>query len=418
MISSLRRRRWGPSLGIAAGAAVVIAAIGLFLSRPDLVAVALPLALWCALASSAGTPSVETTVTLTPLPSDDAEVRTGIHAVSDADAVEIALVQAGRRARRLIVAGGAMAEARSTVLHSGPLTAVQAVVRGFDADAAVLHPASDPVVSLRTISPPRRPLDSLPVPRRLRGLHGAHLGRRPGHGGDFRDIHPFAPGDELRRVDWRATARMARRPGDLLVRRTATLSEASVVIAMDTAEDLGAVVASWGSDDGERSGVTSLDLAREAARSLAATAIVAGDRVALHVLVYGGRSLPSGGGSRHLARLEAAIAATGQAREDTRFRRTPQVPHDSVIYVLSTFFEGAATETALMWRGAGHRVVAVDVLPDLDRSRLSSAQRVALRVVLSERDTVFADLEGAGVDVLRWDEGVAIALRAASRVGR
>lgn len=418
MTSSSPRGRWGPGIGLAIGASVIIAALGLFLSRPDLVAVALPLAVWCALVLSRGMRGGRTAVRLAPSPSGDAEVRTRIHADSDAEAVEVALVQAGRRARRLILAGGDSAEARSLVRHSGPVRAVQAVARGIQADGSVLHPASDPVVDVRTIAPPKRPLDALPVPRRLTGLHGAHTGRRPGHGGDFRDIHPFTPGDELRRVDWRATARMARRPGDLLVRRTDTLSEASVVIAMDTAEDLGAVVASWGRGDDERSGITSLDIAREAARSLAAAAIAAGDRVALHVLVYGGRSLRSGSGSRHLARLEAAIAATGQAHEDTRFRRTPVVPHGSVIYVLSMFFEGAAIETALMWRGAGHRVVAVDVLPDLERSRLSTAQRVALRVVLSERETAFADLEGAGVDVVRWDEEAAIALRTAARMGR
>ncbi|WP_292908291.1 DUF58 domain-containing protein [Microbacterium sp.] len=387
--------------------------------RPDIAAMGLPLATWSALMIRQARRRADVVMTFSPMPGGEGEVRTAIEVDSAADAVELVLVQAQRRTRRLIVpASGGSIIARSRVLHSGPILAVQAAARGVSGDGALLFPASRPTVAARSIAPPRQGLDVVPVPRTLTGLHGAHEGRRPGQGGDFRDIHPFAPGDELRRVDWRATARLARRPGDLLVRRTTALSEASVVIAMDTAEDLGTVVASWGTGDFERSGVTSLDRARQAAGAIAAAAIGEGDRVALHVLVYGGRSLRSGGGARHLARLETTIAAIGQAGEDARFRRTPHVAHGSVIYVLSTFFEGAAAQTAMMWRAGGHRVVAVDVLPDLDLARLTKTQLIALRVVLAERENIFGDLRGAGVDVILWSDEAAAELRAAARSRR
>lgn len=419
MTEPTSRGRWGPTLVVAIGAAVVLAAAGLFLSRPDIAAVGLPLATWSALIAARGTDRAGAAVTLKPHPDDDDEISTAIEVDGEADAVQLVVVQSQRRSRRLILpVSGKAAVARSRVLHSGPVTAVQVTARGFSGDGAVLSAASEPVVSIRNISPARHRLEAVPVPRRLTGMHGAHQGRRPGQGGDFRDIHPFAPGDELRRVDWRATARLARRPEELFVRRTNTLSEASVVIAMDTAEDLGAAVASWGSGDLERSGVTSLDRSRQAARSIAATAIGVGDRVALHVLVYGGRSLRSGSGARHLARLEVAIAAVGQAREDARFRRTPQVAHGSVIFVLSTFFDGAAAQTAMMWRAGGHRVVAVDVLPDLDRSRLTRSQLIALRVVLAERENVFSDLRGAGMDVVVWSDAAEVEMLAAARARR
>ncbi|MDQ0648736.1 uncharacterized protein (DUF58 family) [Microbacterium natoriense] len=411
--------RAGPAFVIAIGAAVVLGAVGLFASRPDIAAMGLPLATWSALMIRQARRRADVVMTFNPMPGGEGEVRTAIEVDSAADAVELVLVQAQRRTRRLIVpASGGSIIARSRVLHSGPILAVQAAARGVSGDGALLFPASRPTVAARSIAPPRQGLDVVPVPRTLTGLHGAHEGRRPGQGGDFRDIHPFAPGDELRRVDWRATARLARRPGDLLVRRTTALSEASVVIAMDTAEDLGTVVASWGTGDFERSGVTSLDRARQAAGAIAAAAIGEGDRVALHVLVYGGRSLRSGGGARHLARLETTIAAIGQAGEDARFRRTPHVAHGSVIYVLSTFFEGAAAQTAMMWRAGGHRVVAVDVLPDLDLARLTKTQLIALRVVLAERENIFGDLRGAGVDVILWSDEAAAELRAAARSRR
>jgi len=411
--------RPGPALVVAAGAAIVLAAVGIISSRPDIVAMALPIAIWIAMVHRRGDVDAATRVTVSPRPASADSIETVVEVDSAADAVELTLVQSQRRTRTVIVPGqGGQVVARSRILHSGPITAVRVAARGVVGDGAFLGTGTDVIEDARNIAPALVPLDTLPLPRSLTGLHGTHQGRRPGHGGDFRDIHPFAPGDELRRVDWRATARMARRPGDLLVRRTKTVSDASVVIAVDTAEDLGAVVAAWGSGDTERSGVTSLDRAREAARSIATAAIGAGDRVALHVLVHGGRSVRSGSGSRHLARLETSIAAIAQADDDATFRRTPPVPSGSVVYVVSTFLQGAAAETALMWRGGGHRVIAVDVLPDLDRSRLTTAQQIALRVVIAERENVFSDLQGAGIDVMSWSDAASGTLPAAARLRR
>lgn len=413
------RVRQGPVLVVAAGATIVLLGAGLISSRPDIVAMGLPIAIWIAMVHGRADVDAATRVSLTARSASGDATETVIDVESAADAVELTLVQSQRRTRTIILPGrSGQAISRSRILHSGPIRAAQVSARGILGDGAFLGTATNVTEDVRHIEPARVALDMLPLPRRLTGLHGAHQGRRPGHGGDFRDIHPFAPGDEMRRVDWRATARAARRPGDLLVRRTQTLSDASVVIAIDTAEDLGTVVASWGSGDGERSGITSLDRARQAARSIAAAAGDAGDRVALHILVHGGRSVRSGSGSRHLSRVEASIAAIAQAEEDATFRRTPPVPQGSVVYVVSTFFQGAAAETALMWRGGGHRVIAVDVLPDLDRSRLTAAQQIALRVVMAEREDVFSDLRGAGVDVLTWSDAVSGDLRIAARTRR
>lgn len=416
---SSRAVRPGPALVVAAGATIVLAGVGIISSRPDIVAMGLPVAIWIAMVHGRANVDAATAVEVTSRPASVDAIETVIDVDSAADAVELAIVQSQRRTRTIVVPGRrGRVVARSRILHSGPITAVRIAARGILAEGALLGPATPVLEDIRHIEPDLIALDTLPLPRSLTGLHGAHQGRRPGHGGDFRDIHPFAPGDELRRVDWRATARMARRPGDLLVRRTQTVSDASVVIAIDTAEDLGTVVASWGSGDGERSGVTSLDRARQAARSIASSAIGVGDRVALHVLVHGGRSVRSGSGSRHLARLEATIAAIAQADDDATFRRTPPVPPGSVVYVVSTFFQGAAADTALMWRGGGHRVVAVDILPELDRSRLTPAQRIALRVVMAERENVLSDLRGAGIDVMTWSDAASGDLRVAARTRR
>lgn len=410
-------RRPSPSVHLAIVGALGALIAGMLLTRPELIAVGLPLALWSVHAlASPGREAVDADIERVD---DAAEGRLHDDIVirSDSELVEVAVTQAERTRRRVFVAGTARLRSRVRPLHSGPITSVEVAVRGLDADAGSLSAPQPPIAAARTVQPVMRRLPRMPLAPRLTGLHGAHEGSRPGQGGDFRGIHPFVPGDELRRVDWKATARAARRPGELLVRRTNSLSDASAVIVMDTADDLGAVVATWGRSDTTRSGVTSLDHARSAARSLAAATIEQGDRVAFHTLALGGRSVRSGGGRRHLARVVAEISATGRAGDDARLRRTPPVPHGSIIYVLSTLFDGAAAEIAMRWRASGHRVVAVDTLPDLDRNRLTPERALALDVLLAERQDMLHQLREAAVETVRWSSEIDDALTALTRAG-
>lgn len=409
------RLTWHRTLSatLGAGVAAVIAGLGMMWGQPAVVIVAMPIALLSLRAFTRPVTDAALTLTVDTGPQKAEATDTGTHASrvestigveSDAELVQLSIAQSGRRPHQILVRGdGGVVRTRARLLHSGPDTMHAIVARAVTDGGQRVTSASAEVSEPWNASPPTHRLGVLPLSPHLRGMHGAHEGRRPGQGGDFRDIHPFAPGDELRRVDWRATARLARRPGDMFVRRSNTLSDASIVIIIDTADDLGRVVASWGKGLPERSGVTSLDFAREAARSVATAAIENGDRVALHELVMGGRSVRSGGGTRHLARLVSTISAIGVHGEDTSFRRTPPVPPGSVIYVMSTFFEGAAAQIALTWRASGHRVVAVDTLPQRDDARLTPEQRAGMRTVLAERDDVFHDLRHTGVDVVVWD---------------
>lgn len=400
--------------------AVLLAAVGLAFSRPDVIAVGLPLALtttWMVLARPR---NVDMTIGLRAR-SDDTTATPGVVAHLDVAAevewVQVAIDQYERRTGMAEVRSGASAITAKTALqHSGPEELLAVIARGVALDGAWISVPSSRSTIVWNAAPRTRRIERLPVAPRLTGLNGVHAGSRPGQGGDFRDIHPFAPGDELRRVDWRATARSARQPGDLLVRRTDNLSDSAVVIAVDTSEDLGAVVAGWGADDPDSSGITSLDLAREAALSIAAAAVESGDPVAYHALSPNGKSVASGGGARHLARLRGVIAATGPGEDDSRYRRTPAVPSGSIVFVLSTFFDGAAADLAMRWRAAGHAVVAVDVLPEPDTSRLAREQRLALRMLLAERSDVLGELRRAGLEVISWaDDDVDTAMLLAVR---
>jgi uncharacterized protein (DUF58 family) len=405
------------AIGVAGSA--ILAAVGLVFSRPDVIGIGLPLALTTAWMLLRRPRDSVMSIELHAHPEgseSSSEVVAVADAILDGDWLQVAIDQEEQRSGLADVKPGrSVLTARSRLQHSGPVELLAVTVRGVALDGAWVSDAGPHVVLERNTPPRQLRIGRLPVAPRLTGLHGSHEAARPGQGGDFRDIHPFAPGDELRRVDWRATARAARRPGDLLVRRTTTLSDSSVVIAVDTAEDLGTVVASWGADDPDRSGITSLDLAREAALSIATAAVGIGDRVAYHALSPSGRSIPSGGGRRHLARVRDVIAATGQSDDDSRYRRSPVVPSGSIVFVLSTFFDGVAAQLATRWRAAGHAVVAVDVLPTPDESRLTREQRVALRTLLAERSDILVELRHAGVEVVAWtDPDVDVAMRLAA----
>lgn len=413
---SVQRPRISAPVGIAGVGSVLLAAVGLLFSRPDLAAVGAPLALWAVLALTARWRTSDDAVKVRPADSPGSDTLADrLDITSDAEIVELVVIQAERLRRTVLVPGRSDMLVWTRALHSGPLRTLIIEGRTVGVDGGAVGAALPSAQVTRTVPPASIPVAELPYAWRLTGLHGGHEGSRPGQGGDFRDIHPFAPGDELRRVDWRATARAARRRGDLLVRRTNALSDSSAVIAMDTADDLGSVVATWGKGEPTRSGTTSLDLARGAARAIAEGTVAAGDRISFHTLAHGGRTVRSGSGPRHLARVVAEIAASGQRGDDSRFRRTPPIPHGSVVWVLSTFFDGAAAEIAIAWRASGHRVVAVDVLPELDQTRLPEDRRLALQVLLTERRDMLDDLTAAGIDIIVWRDDPAARLAALTR---
>ncbi|MBS1906537.1 MAG: DUF58 domain-containing protein [Actinobacteria bacterium] len=409
-----------PVLAAALTGAVLLAGAGLVFGRPDVIAAGLPLALagvW-ALFRPPQAPTVEIALALDEA-ADAEQVPGRIDVATGAEWIQLAVDQGGERTGGIETTAGEAARTRTRILHSGPSEALAAAARAVQHDGAWASTPTARVAAIWNASPRARRIAELPLAPRLIGLHGGHDGRRAGAGGDFRDIHPFAPGDELRRVDWRATARLARRPGELLVRRTNALSDSAVVITLDTADDLGAVVATWGSGATAHSGPTSMDLGREAALSVATSAVAAGDRVAFHALSPGGRSVRSGSGARHLERVRGVIAGTGVDGDGTRYRRTPAVPPGSIVFVLSTFFDGAAADLALRWSAGGQAVVAIDVLPRPQTARLTPSQNLAMRTLLLERAGVLEDLRGAGVEVVSWDTGdPATALRIAARTAR
>jgi uncharacterized protein (DUF58 family) len=271
----------------------------------------------------------------------------------------------------------------------------------------------DPVVM--TVLPATRSLRAVPLPFRLQGLTGPHDSRRAGDGGDLHDVAAFRPGDRLRRIDWRVTARLngptaaagpTGRPGriaELYVRRTFATADATVMLVVDSRDEVGPRVTTWGDatavDEDE---ATSLDLARFAAASVARSYLEAGDRVGLEDLGRLRRPSPPAGGRPHLQRLAQQLALATPEGEPKRRRRVPRLPSGALIVVFSTFLDDDAARLATAWRGSGHRVVAVDTLPALVTDDLAPRLATAYRMVAMDRADRIADLARAGVETIAW----------------
>jgi uncharacterized protein (DUF58 family) len=105
---------------------------------------------------------------------------------------------------------------------------------------------------------------------RLRDLDGRSAVLTRGQGTEFDSLREYVPGDDVRSIDWRATARAA----DVVVRTWRPERDRSVVLVLDTGRTCAGRVG-----DAPR-----LDSAMDAALLLAALATRAGDRV--HLLAY------------------------------------------------------------------------------------------------------------------------------------
>jgi uncharacterized protein (DUF58 family) len=251
------------------------------------------------------------------------------------------------------------------------------------------------------------PASLLPRPA---GFAGAHRTRRPGEGSELVDVRLFRPGDRLRRVDWRVSARRSPRLEELYVRRTHADADADVLLYLDTRVDVGTQAALWAVPPGRDAAGTptpgsSLDLAVRAATSLAAAQLRLGDRVGLVDLANRRAWLRPGSGGRQLTALRVRLATMrSNPNAPTVVVRPERLPPGAVVVLFSPLLDDAVAGLALEAARGGARVVCVDVLPDPvtpDRTVENGAQ--ALEVVLGQQAARRERLGAAGVPVLRWE---------------
>ena len=141
--------------------------------------------------------------------------------------------------------------------------------------------------------------------RTLTLLDGEYGSVFKGRSLDFDELRSYVPGDEVRDIDWKATARH----GSPLVKRYVAVRRHSVLLLVDTGRNMAAHAAS---------GESKKDIAVDAAGVLGYLACRHGDDVGLlHGAAVTSRYLPPQSGEEHLERLlrevDAAISLDGPA---------------------------------------------------------------------------------------------------------
>jgi uncharacterized protein (DUF58 family) len=235
--------------------------------------------------------------------------------------------------------------------------------------------------------------DSMP---RAAGLVGAHHSRRPGEGGELAGVRMFAPGDRLRRIDWRVSLRTRQ----LHVAATLSDRDAEVVLLLDVLHEAGRS----GGVHGARS---VLDTTVRAAAGIAEHYLHRGDRVAL--LEYGlrARRLRAASGRRqYLTVLEwlLDVDATAGGYEPPPHAFGPHtVSGNALVVVLTPLLDTRTAEMIARFARAGRFVIAVDTLPpDLPLPVRGDWATAAGRLWKLERDNIIGLLREHGVPVVGW----------------
>jgi uncharacterized protein (DUF58 family) len=222
---------------------------------------------------------------------------------------------------------------------------------------------------------------------------GNHVAREKGEGIEFADLRPFVPGDRVRRVNWRASARR----GELWVNEHHAERNADVVLFLDSFAELG------------EPGDSTLDEALRAAAALTAQYLRQKDRVGF--VSFGGTLnwlLPSTGATQLYRIVDSMLdtrVALNYAWKDLDIIPPRTLPPRALVLALTPLLDDRAASALLDVRGRGFDLVVIEIsplrfLPEPDGPVAETAQRIwRLR-----REAVRGQFLRTGVPVAVWDE--------------
>ncbi|MGI8529126.1 MAG: DUF58 domain-containing protein [Geodermatophilaceae bacterium] len=385
-----------------------LALLAVLLRRPDLLYLAAPIALAAAVdlvRPVPSAPSAELSLS-EDVPLEGGRLQANVRVIArDADVVAIAVpvsgwvqppggrtgVVAGRPDRSGLVALAVPLTARRWGRHRvGPAVVTVAAAGGL----LRWGPWPLPARTVRVLPLTDRFEGAADVPQ-ARGTIGVHRSPRPGEGSELSGIRQFAPGDRLRRINWRVSLRAR----ELHVNATVAERDADVIVILDGRYDAGAS----GGIDGAASGV---DIGVRAAAALARFYLRLGDRVGL--ITHGERvqSLPPAGGRRQLTRLldtlldvRAPLVLTGEPEIVDPVGLDPR----ALVILLSPLVGRTVFDRAAALSRLGHPIVVIDTLPEDATPPVESPWTdVALRVWRLQRETRVHRLGELGVPIVAW----------------
>jgi len=249
----------------------------------------------------------------------------------------------------------------------------------------------------------RRPIKVFPREETLRALvrparsalhTGNQVARRVGAGIEFAELRPFVPGDVVRSIDWKATARR----GSPWVREHHPERNTDMVLFLDTFSDVWTGTA------------TTVERAVRAAASIVGVYLERRDRVGL--VSFGGvlRWLMPGMGIRQDYRIVEALldtqVALSYAWKGIQVIPVRTLPPKALVLAVTPLLDERSVGALFDLRGRGFDVAAIDVSPIATGSDPDDpVDRLASRIWAMEREKLHRDLRRAGIAVAEWRDG-------------
>lgn len=269
---------------------------------------------------------------------------------------------------------------------------------------------------MRRTAPPRLPPSLIPVTRRISGLlHGDYSGLLHRAGSELGDIRRYADGDDVRLIDWPATART----NETQVHDTIADHELEVWLVVDASASM-----SFGT-----ARTTKYRLAVDAAGAIGLLIVQSGNRVGCVMAGGNGRLLPKSG-TDHLAAVLATLerstvdpgssSAERVAADPAVALAMPMSPRTrrGLVVVISDFLD-AAWPGEMSRLSRRHDVIAVVVsdpreftLPDVGVIDLEDVETGRVATV----DTSRADVRGHFAEAAARRFAARLASLRASRV--
>ena len=404
------KRTATPKLGAYAALTGIGLVTALVLGRPELVALAAPFAVVLLFGLSLErTPRVdalfELLVAERALQGETVEAELELRSDRDAGHVQVLLdlpnglvaESPNPQLLRLEANVRRRSSSRSTAATGARTCRGDFVLREQDSFGLLVHETTIARRQPLKVYPRAEELRRLLRPMETQAFAGNQVPRARGEGIEFADLRPFVPGDRIRRINWRATARR----GEPWVTETHPDRNSDVVIFLDT------FLEARSEDEG------TLDRAVGAAASLVEHYLGEKDRVGF--VAFGGVTnwLTASSGIVQVYRvldslLDAEIFMS-YAWKDIDLIPVRALPPHALVIALSPLLDERAVRSLLDLRARGYDLTVIEVSPvPFASPGRSELDRLAHRLWLLRREALRSRYLRLGVPVVEWRDDVSL----------
>jgi uncharacterized protein (DUF58 family) len=395
-----------PKLGAYAGLAALGLLAALVLGLPELAALAAPFALVAGVGlAMSEAPRLEVEVELERarvVEGDEVGLRVTISAPKPVEQLDVLLplaggltiaegdnplsIQLGPRERR---------ELEYVVLCErwGAYAVGDVVVRAHDRFRVTRYEQRLERAAALKVYPRPEALRDLLHPLETQVFSGNLVAREKGEGIEFADLRRFVPGDRVRRINWRASARRS----ELWVNELHAERNADVILFLDSFTEA------------RREDEGTLDRTVRAAASLVERYLAHKDRVGL--VNFGGVLnwlLPSTGLTQMYRIVDSLLdteIVLNYAWKDIDVLPRRTLPPKALVIALSPLLDERAAAALIDLRARGFDLAVVEVSPvPFTEPGTARDERLAYRLWQLKRETLRRRYERAGVPVAVWDD--------------